>query len=59
MAYSQQQQNDYIDQTAQNTKDEADRVAAADKQTVADQKIDEVTKEAADEVSKIQSDAQK
>lgn len=59
MAYSQQQQNDYIDQQAQKTKDEADRVAALGKQAVADDESAIVTKAAADEVKRIQYEAQK
>lgn len=59
MAYSQQQQNDYIDQKAQETKDEADRVAAVDKQAVADQESKEIREKAEYDVAQIQKDAQK
>lgn len=59
MAYSQQQQNDYIDKTAQDAKDEADRVAALDKQAVADETTKEIREQAEYDVQQAQNDAQK
>lgn len=54
-----QQQKNYIDGVAQKTKDDADKLAAQQRQNAADAKSAEVRRTAEDEVKQIQYDAQK
>ena len=59
MAYTQQQQNEYINKQAQDAKDEIDRLATIDRKKVADAEIARVSKLAEDEVKRLQYEANK
>jgi hypothetical protein len=54
-----QQQKIAIDQQAQRTKDEADKLASYERQKAADEETARIRQEAEDEVSKIQYNAQR
>ncbi len=54
-----QQQKTAIDQQAQKTKDEADRIAVEQRQTAADEESKKIRQAAEEEVAKIQYDAQR
>lgn len=59
MAYTQQEENKYINQQAQAAKDEIDRVAALDRQAFADAESARISKIAEDEVKRLQYEAKK
>ena len=54
-----QQQKDEIDLQAQKAKDEADRVAAEERQAAADEESKRVREQAEYDVAQIQKDAQR
>ena len=51
-------QKTQIENEAQKTKDEADRIALEQKQALADQQTEKIRREAEEKVAQIQSDAQ-